>query len=409
VEISRQGRLMRREGVREGVTLVIASIVACAAGGAALSLLREPDHQATVVVAGAPAAAPGYSTEAARRALAAASAPGEDAEDLLDHLQAERRPGGRIAFTVSADEPDAARRLARWYARAWVQTLPARQGARERTAGPARRDRDVLGGALIGAAAGLLAGLLLAVLREALDVRRTSSRSVARRLGLEELGRVPEAPAGIEEAYGVPALEDPEGPAARAYAHLAARVARLADAAGARVILVCGTVAEDHGEQVAAGLAVALAGVGRSVAVVELEPVKPTLRRQFALPRHPGLAEVARGACTLDEALAPVDAEGRLHVLTAGTGEVGRGGTAEAVLDALRERFDTVVVAGPPLLRDGEPAQGQAMLLTVGLRRVRHSRRPRLERALAAIDLPVLGFVLVASASDDARLSAPRA
>jgi Mrp family chromosome partitioning ATPase len=389
---------------------VIASVVAFAAAAAAMSLLRSTDYEATAVVAGAPAAEPEYSAEAARRALATAGAGGEDAEELLDHLEAERGARGRLAFTVSADQPAAARCLARSYAQAWVQTLPAREGARASAAGPARRDRAVLRDALVGAAVGLVAGLLLALVRERLDVRRTSSRSVAGRLGLEELGRVPEATAGLEEAYGVPALEEPEGAAARAYTHLAARVAKLADAAAARVILVCGTAAEDHGEQVAAGLAVALAPCGRSVAVVELDPARPTLRRQFALPRRPGAAEVARGDATLDEALTPVPGGGGLHVLTAGAAEPAGGGTAEAVLDALRERFDAVVVVGPPLLRGHPaPARAEALLLTVGLRRVRHSRRPRLERALDAIGLPVLGFVLVASPSEDPRLSAPRA
>jgi Mrp family chromosome partitioning ATPase len=402
----------RREGVREGLTVVIASIVAFAAGATALSLLRGGDYEATAVVTRAPAGEPARSPEAARRALATAGAERASARELLERLEAERRSGGRLALTVRADESAAARRLAGSYARAWVESLPGGVGARAGVAGPARRDRDILGDALGGAAVGLLAGLLLAVLREALDVRRTSSRSVTARLGLEELGRVPEAPVGLDEAYRLPVLEAPQGAAASAYAELGARVAEEAEtAAAARVILVCGTVTEDRGEQVAAGLGAALAGGGRRVAVVELDPARPTLRRQFALPRGAGAAEVARGDSTLGDALTPVQGASGLCVLAAGEGPPAGNGAHGAVLDALRERFDVVVVAGAPLLRDGEPhlVGVDGLVLAVGLRRTRHSRRPRLERVLDALDVPVLGFVLTTSPSVGARLSAPRA
>jgi polysaccharide biosynthesis transport protein len=409
VERSAEG--LRREGLREGVTVVIAAIAAFAAGATALSLLRGPEYEATAVVTGAPAGEPARSPQAARRALATAGAGKADIRELLDRLEVEGGPGGRLAFTVSADEPAAARRLAQGYARAWVERLPGRSGARAGPAGPARRDRDVPRDALIGAALGLLAGLGLALVREALDVRRTSSRRVARRLGLEELGRVPEAPVGLEEAYRVPALEAPEGAAAQAYAALAARVAEQADAAAAKVILVCGTVAEDHGERVAAGLAAALSDGGRTVAVVELDPGRPTLRRQFALPRRPGAADVARGDRTLDEALTPVQGARGLSVLTAGAGQFVVGEAGGAKLDALRARFDIVVVSGPPLLRDDRPpvVRADALVLAVGLHRTRHSRRPRLERVLDALDMPVLGFVLTTSPGAGAPLSAPRA
>jgi polysaccharide biosynthesis transport protein len=350
----------------------------------------------------APTDAPAHSSEAARRALAAAGAGRERAGELLDHLSAERQAGGRVALTVTAEESAAARRLAASYARAWAQGLPERARARAGPAGPARRDRDVLRAALIGAAAGLLAGLALALVREVLDVRRTSSRSIAARLGLEELGRVPEAPVDVEEAYRVPALEATEGAAAKAYAELAARVAVDAEAAAVRVILVCGAVAEDHGEQVAAGLGAALAGGARRVAVVELDPARATLRRQFALARRPGVTEVAGGETTLDDALTPVQGVSGLCVLAAGAASVTVGGSPSgSMLEALRERFDLVVVAGRPLLRDGGAAVAgaDALLLAVDLRRTRHSRRPRLERVLERIDIPVLGFGLSSAGS----------
>jgi Mrp family chromosome partitioning ATPase len=407
-----QRRLSRREGVREGLTIVLASIAAFAAGAGALSLLRGGDHESTAVVSGGHSSEPTRSRELARRALDAAGAGKEGAGALLDRLEVERRPGGDLAFTVRAAEPAAARRLAASYARAYVAALAPGTAARAGPAGPSRRDRGTASAATGGAALGLLAGLLLALVREALDVRRTSSRSIAARLGFEELGRVPEAPGEVEDAYRLAALEAPQGAAARAYAQLGARVAEEARAASARVVLVCGTVAADHGEQVAAGLGAALAAAGRRVAVVELDSTRPMLRRQFALARGPGATELARGETTLDEALAPVPGVSGLAVLPAGaesSEEAGR--PPGTVLDALRERFDLVVVAGPPLLRrgDGAVAGADALLLAVDLRRIRHSRRPRLERVLEDVDVPVLGFVLLASTNGAPGLSESRA
>ncbi|HEV2874502.1 MAG TPA: hypothetical protein VGW14_05080 [Thermoleophilaceae bacterium] len=405
-----QPRRSRREGAPGALTIVLAVMAACIAAAAALALLRGDEYESTATVRGEALLEPARTADVARRALDLAGARAEPTSALLDHSDVESR-GAALDFTVRADEPIAARRLAAGYARAYVESLPEPSRARAGPAGPAERTGDVLAAVLTGAGLGLVAGIALALMREALDVRRTSSRSIASRLGFKELGQVPEAPRQVEEAYRLPGLESPESPTAKAYAQLGVTVADEAQAASVRVVLVCGTVGEDHGEQVAAGLGAALATPGRRVAVVELDPAHATLRRQFALARRPGWAEVARGESTLDEALTPVPGVRGLSVLAAGTGPSAASQTAEAVLDALRERFELVLVAGPPLLRTSDRVLSgpDALLLAVDLRRTRRSRRPRLERILARLDMPVLGFVLMASTNGGARLSAPPA
>jgi Mrp family chromosome partitioning ATPase len=379
------------------------------AGAGTVALLRGDEYESTALVRAAPSPEAARSARVARRALDVAGARGEPTAALLDNSEVEFT-GADLAFTVRADEGATARRLATAYARAYVESLPKPGRARATRGGPAERTGNVPGMLLIGAGIGLVAGLALALMREGLDVRRTSSRSVAARLGLKELGTVPEASGHIEEAYRLPVLESPESPAARAYAELGATVAEETRAASARVVLVCGTVGEDRGEYVAAGLGTALAAPGRRVAIVEVDPSHPTLRRLFALARRPGWAEVARGENTLDEALAPVPGVSGLCVLAAGAGPARGIDVAEPTLDALRDRFDLVVVAGPPLLRaGGVPRGADALLLAVALRETRHSRRPRLERLLGDVETPVLGFVLVASANGGVRLSAPPA
>ena len=174
--------------------MVAASAAAFAAGAVGLSLVRGSEGwESTAVVREAPAGEPLRSAAVARRALDAAGAGGEEAGELLDHLSA-ARSGGAAEFTVRADQPGAARRLAGSYARAWAAEV--RPSSVPAASTPVSTDRDTARAALIGAAIGLLAGLLLAFLRERLDVRRTSSRSVAEGLGLAELGGFPMCPQG---------------------------------------------------------------------------------------------------------------------------------------------------------------------------------------------------------------------
>jgi Mrp family chromosome partitioning ATPase len=289
-----------------------------------------------------------------------------------------------------------------------VEALRERDGARASPARPADRDGGVLRALITGAGIGLLAGLLLALVREALDVRRTSSRTVGARLAAKELGQVPGAPAAVEHAYRVEALEDPEGAVAAAYRLAAASVAEEAERASARVVMVAGTVAEDHGEQVAANLAVSLAAGGRRVALVEIDPGRPLLRRLFALERGAGLGEVLRDEVPLEAALVRVAGVESLVVLTVGT-SAPVAPPPDALLDALAGMFELVVVCAPPLLRRGRVRLPRAdgLLLAVHLHRIRHSRRPRLERLLRRLDVPVLGFVLVGAGDRTALPKSP--
>jgi hypothetical protein len=373
--------------------MLLAVIAACAAGAAALALLRGGEYEATAKVTGAASLEGARSEALARRALDAAGARGEPATALLEHSEVERAADGELAFTVRADGPAAAQRLAASYAREFAES--SSPTARAAPAGPAGRTGDILPAALVGAGVGLLAGLLLALVREALDVRRTSSRTIASRLGSRELGRVPDVPHALEDIFRLAAREDTE--AGSAYRPPAAAVAEEAARESAKVLLVAGTVPEDNGEHVAANLAVALAELGHGVAIVELDPGRPVLRRFFALERGPGMADVLRDEVALDDALSRVRDVDRLAVLTAGNAEGRDSESPDAVLEALGALFDFVLVCGTPLLRRGRVPlpHADALVLAVHLHRVRHSRRPRLERLMRGLGVPVLGFVLV--------------
>ena len=384
-------RGLRREGVRETVVMVVAVIAAFAAGATALMALQGEAYESTALVTGPASPDDARSEAVARAALDAAGAREEPAAALLDHSSAEA-DGDGVSLTVRADSAAAARSLARAYSRA----LARRSGGRAEPASPARRTDRLLRAAITGAAIGLLAALLLALAREALDVRRTSSRTMAARLGTRELGHVPGVPAALEDSFLL-VTRDHLGTGTAAYDVVAGSLAEEAAQSSARVLLVAGVVPEDHGEQVAANLSVALAALGHTVAIVEPSPARPMLRRFFALEREPGLTEVLRGEVALEDALTAVPGVENLAVITAGAADGAIEHSPDPILPALAESFDFVLVCVPPLLRRGRRPlpRADALVLAVYLHQVRRSRRPRLERLLRGVGMPTLGFVLV--------------
>jgi Mrp family chromosome partitioning ATPase len=95
----------------------------------------------------------------------------------------------------------------------------------------------------------------------------------------------------------------------------------------------------------------------RRVVVVDANLRHPGGAGRLGLPEVPGLREVLAGAATLEQALQETD-QGNLLALTAGAAGAGGGvrfvaETMRSLLRQLRQRFDLVLVNGPPW--DGRP------------------------------------------------------
>jgi non-specific protein-tyrosine kinase len=159
----------------------------------------------------------------------------------------------------------------------------------------------------------------------------------------------------------------------------------------------------------AAGLAMAEARAGSRVVLVDLDRHRSGIARQLGLEGGPGLAAVAAGAVSLDDALREVPlgdgtaargGAGSLHVLPADPGAEDPADLLESeavvrVLDAVRARSDLVVLDVPPVL-----ALGDALALTervdavLLVARVGRTRREHVQEAadlLAACPAALLG------------------
>lgn len=96
------------------------------------------------------------------------------------------------------------------------------------------------------------------------------------------------------------------------------------------------------------------AGPGK-VIIIDCDLRSPSIHGLFEIPRGPGLAEVLRRECSLDEAMV-MDWGDRLYVLPAGDWQSSSpahafsGDRFRDVLAELRQRFDRVIVDMPPVL-----------------------------------------------------------
>jgi capsular exopolysaccharide synthesis family protein len=135
------------------------------------------------------------------------------------------------------------------------------------------------------------------------------------------------------------------------------------------------------------------------VLLVEADLRRPSLASLFGLPPTVGLADVLLGTATLEEAVVEIPGH-QLWLLPAGSGaarstELLASTAMHRTIEALRTRFDRIVVDAPPItLSDthvlARLADGVLIVVRSGV-----TPRPAIERALSGLDRrKVIGMVL---------------
>ncbi|MGG7568505.1 tyrosine-protein kinase family protein [Rhodovulum sp. DZ06] len=354
---------------------------------------------------------------AERRAFAAArDARGLDwLQDRIAHLDSRRAAleargasGGKALEEMRASleilVADARAEAAARPAPVLIST-PAR--APERPVGPSRL-AILLAGVALG---GLLGGLASRARDRILAIPDTPAQLV-RDCGLPVLAAAP--PEGGGELAAA-ARRDPAGGAAEASRALREPLLRLAAHRAARhagagqVICVLGSSAGAGASSAAALAAESFARLGRSVCLVDGDLRSPDQARRYGLEGEVDLVSVIDGEAALDDALWPAATPG-LFILPAAPAPAARvdaleAGAAEELLDALRQRFDVVVVDAPP---PSSTAEGRlfAGLADACLLSVRWGAAGRAELAGAAAALraarAATAGVLITRATDAA-------
>jgi len=292
--------------------------------------------------------------------------------------------------------------------------------------------------AILGLALGLVLGIGLAFLWEALDTRVRSADDIADRLGLAFLARIPEPPKKLQKEDRLVMLAQPSGTYAEAFRMLRTNLDFVRMDREAEVIMITSSVEQEGKSTTIANLAVALARSGQRVILVDLDLRRPYLDRFFDLLGPPGVTDVALGTATLEEALAPIaiagaerrrgsvvgpfetlrssnrdrvgSEAGSLRVLTSGPippapGEFVATHKLEAVLDALREDADIVLIDSPPVLRVGDAmtlsARVDAILVVTRINVVRRHMLQELRRVLDTAPAAKLGFIVTGAGEEE--------
>ena len=127
----------------------------------------------------------------------------------------------------------------------------------------------------------------------------------------------------------------------------------------ARSILLTSAI-ENEGKSVAAiNLALSLVEVpSLRLCLMDCDRLKPSLEGYLGHPRRQGLTELLQGAITLDQAIRPTALE-RFDVIGAGASSPNPSLDLErlqALLNALKRRYDYVLLDGPAVLSTNHPS-----------------------------------------------------
>jgi capsular exopolysaccharide synthesis family protein len=199
----------------------------------------------------------------------------------------------------------------------------------------------------------------------------------------------------------------PTSLAAEQYRSLRTRLKRAESGRALRAIAVTSPAKGDGKSLTAANLALTMAEeFQQRVLLVDADLRRPSVHQLFGLAKGPGLADVLMNGADLEHALVTLP-EHYLTILPAGVppahpAELLGSATMRRVLDALRSRFDRILIDVPPVapLADlhvlAPMVDGLLMIVRAGV-----TQKPAIERALSGLDpSKVLGLVLNETGAD---------
>ncbi len=260
---------------------------------------------------------------------------------------------------------------------------------------------------------GLAAGVALAWVAEVTDKSFRTPDEVRRRLGLAVVGHVPRIlpdPEALRQHEAGALALDPSICAfyqsksleAEAFRGVRTTLYFSGQHEGTKIIQVTSPNMGDGKTTLATNLAVSIAQSGKKILLIDADFRRPKLHRMFGVRAPVGLATVIQHDTELSDAIQKTPVP-NLSILPCGPrpsnpAELLTSPRFKEVLEALRDKYDLILVDTPPLLAVSDPSvvasQVDGVLLTI---RVSKNGRPSAERArdiLATIEANVLGVIV---------------
>ncbi|MFH1371162.1 MAG: polysaccharide biosynthesis tyrosine autokinase [Planctomycetota bacterium] len=262
-----------------------------------------------------------------------------------------------------------------------------------------------------GAILGLLLGVGLAFLVELLNDLVRTPKDVATHLHISLLGTIPDADEdelleGIEPVLAV--KQAPNSIISESYRRLRTNLKLSEAGAGARTILITSGGAREGKTAVAVNLATTLVADGRKVLLIDANFRRPSLHTIFANQHNPasaagGLSTLLAGQCRLEDAIRTSGTEG-LEIIESGPmptnpAEVLGGETMKQIIRQQQDKYDYVIIDGPPVLLVSEAkilakcVDGTILVFNAAL--TRRGTAGRTIRELRQVDATIFGCVLL--------------
>jgi succinoglycan biosynthesis transport protein ExoP len=198
---------------------------------------------------------------------------------------------------------------------------------------------------------GLLLGILLAVILEFLDDSLKSPEDIEQKLRLAVLGVIPKL--GPKESMAV-ASSDPRSSFSEAYRSVRTALQFATEHGVPRSLLITSPSPGEGKSTSALALARNLAQLGKRVLLVDADLRNPSLHKLLGLNAELGLSNLLSGASTLGTVVQHTTEE-RLDVILAGPlppnpAELLSGSKFISMLTVAAERYDQIIIDGPPVL-----------------------------------------------------------
>ncbi len=211
---------------------------------------------------------------------------------------------------------------------------------------------DLFTNVFLGLLLGLMLGVLVALLMEFLDDTIKTPLDVEQKLKLAVLGVIPKL--GAKENVNA-AAANPQSTFSEAYRSVRTSLQFSTDHGVPKTLLVTSSGPGEGKSTTALALARNFAQLGKRVLLIEADLRNPSLHRTLGLQGHGvGLSNLLAGGCTLAEATLDSGEPG-LKVILAGPlppnpAELLSGSKLVSALTVVAERYDQIILDGPPVL-----------------------------------------------------------
>ena len=258
---------------------------------------------------------------------------------------------------------------------------------------------------------GLLLGVGLAFLVELLNDLVRTPKDVATHLHIPLLGTIPDTDEddmldGIEPALAV--RQAPNSIISESYRRLRTNLKLSEAAANGRTMLITSGGARDGKTTVAVNLATTLVADGKKVLLIDANFRRPALQTIFASERggaktEKGLSNLLSGQCGLQDVISASGME-RLDIIESGPmpanpAEVLGGETMKQIIRQQRDKYDYVIIDGPPVLLVSEAKilakRVDGAILVFNAATTRRGAAGRTISELRQVDVTIFGCVLV--------------